>query len=169
MVLRASDFDQSKYLKASDLGPLHSEKRVKIKGATAEQIGEKEEVKLCVQFTNTNKELPLNKTNSRTLQGTFGDTTDTWADKVVVLYSTMVDLKGKMVPAVRIRIPPPKQATAVPQQPIAPQQPAASSQPIAPQPSGTLGNGAAHPVAAPVAVEPELSNWTDELDDEIPF
>ena len=46
MVLLASDFDQSKYLKASDLGPLNTEKRVKIKAVTVEKIGEKEEIKL---------------------------------------------------------------------------------------------------------------------------
>ena len=36
MVLYASDFDQSKYLKAADLGEIGSEKRVKIKTVTKE-------------------------------------------------------------------------------------------------------------------------------------
>ena len=114
MTLLASDFDQSKYLKASDLGPLNSEKRVKIKAVTVGKIGEKEEIKACVQFTNTIKELPLNKTNLRTLQGDFGNDMEAWAGKVIVLFSTMVELRGKMVPGLRIRIPPPRQATAGP-------------------------------------------------------
>lgn len=164
MVLLASDFDQSKYLKASDLGPLNSERRVKIKGVTVEKIGEKEEIKPCLQFTNTSKGLPLNQTNRRTLSAAFGDVMDAWAGNVIALYSTMVDLKGQMVPALRVRILPPKQTTA------APQQPAASPQPIAPSQPVPLGNGAAHPAVAPAAVAAELEpEPIDELDDEIPF
>ena len=125
----------------------------------------------------------LNKTNNRTIRGAFGDDTANWVGKIIVVFPTMTDLRGKMTPALRVRIPPPKQATAAAQQPAAPQQPV------------TSGNGAAAPAAAPVAaaaplavvaaaaplaaaalaaVDPELEPdpvkpIREELDDEIPW
>jgi hypothetical protein len=115
MVLYASDFEQSKYLRATDLGEIGSEKRVKIKAVTKEtDVGEKQETKACVWFTNLDKGLILNKTNLRMLQGAFGDSMDAWPSKIVVLFSIMADLRGKPTPAVRVRIPPPKEAYKAP-------------------------------------------------------
>ena len=42
-------------------------------------------------------------------------TTWSWAGKIIVVFSTMADFRGKMVPALRVRIPPPKQAAQQPQ------------------------------------------------------
>jgi hypothetical protein len=89
----------------------------------------------------------------------------------------MVDNRGKMVPGLRVSIPPPKQsaATAEPsQQPVKPGNGAAA-------PSPTSGNGAvatptatAAPAAAPAVHDPELEPdpvkpIEEELVDEIPF
>ena len=60
-------------------------------------------------FTNDERGLVLNKTNNRTLRGAFGDAVDGWVGRVIVVFSTETDLRGKMVPALRVRIPPPKQ------------------------------------------------------------
>ena len=110
MVL-ASDYDKSKYLCAEDM---KTEKKFRIKAVTVEAVGtgsEKEE-KLVVWFTNDKRGLVLNKTNNRTLRGAFGDDVSGWKDKIIILFSTMVDLRGKMVGGLRVRIPSPKQATA---------------------------------------------------------
>ena len=56
----------------------------------------------------------LNKTNNRTIRGAFGDDTANWVGKIIVVFPMMTDLRGKMTPALRVRIPPPKQATAAP-------------------------------------------------------
>ena len=111
MVLLASNFDQSKYFKAADLS---GEKKFRIKNVTEEEvgIGNDKEKKLVVWFTNDERGLVLNKTNNRTLRGAFGDTCDGWNGKIIVVFPTMADFRGKMVPALRVRIPPPKQATA---------------------------------------------------------
>ena len=53
--------------------------------------------------------LVLNKTNNRTLRGAFGDDTADWAGKIIVDVSDDGRQPGKMVPALRVRIPPPKQ------------------------------------------------------------
>src|SRR4051812_44006461 len=105
MVLYASEFDQSRYLKAADIGEVGSEKRVKIKAVTKEtDVGEKQETKACVWFTTLEKGLLLNKTNLRTLQGPLGDVMDAWAGKIVVLYVIMDNFRGKPGPALRVRI-----------------------------------------------------------------
>ncbi len=103
-MLLASDFDKSKYFRAAD------NLKLRIKNVTAADIGQgaDKERKLVVWFTNDDRGLPLNKTNIRTLSGAFGDSCDGWKGRVIVLFSTVVDFRGTLKPASRIRIPPPK-------------------------------------------------------------
>jgi hypothetical protein len=125
-MLYASDFDQSKYLKAADIGEVGSEKRVKIKAVTKEtDVGERQETKACVWFTNLDKGLLLNKTNLRVLQGAFGNIMNAWPGKIAVLYVIMDNFRGKMTPSVRVRIPPPKEAHKAPVSPPKPPKPPA--------------------------------------------
>jgi hypothetical protein len=107
MVLLASSYDQSRFFRAEDL---KTEIRLKIKGVTEEKMADGE-VKLTVWFTNDKHGLPLNRTNNRTLRGAFGDDVDGWKGKIIVLFPTTAELRGKMVPAMRVRIPPPKDAS----------------------------------------------------------
>ena len=72
----------------------------------------KAEKKLVVWFTNDERGLVLNKTNNRTIRGAFGDDTADWIGKIIVVFPTMTDFRGKMTPALRVRIPPPKQASS---------------------------------------------------------
>jgi hypothetical protein len=111
MVLLASTYDQSKYFKAADLA---DEKKLRIGKVTEELVGTgaDQQKKLVVWFTNDDRGLVLNKTNNRCLRGAFGDDCAGWAGKVIVLFPSTVDLRGKMVPSLRVRIAPPKQATA---------------------------------------------------------
>jgi len=150
MVLLASAFDQSKYLKAADFT---QEKALRIKSVTAELVrsGTTQEQKLIVWFTNHEKGLVLNKTNLRTLLGTFGDNTEMWKGKVIVLYPTQTDFSGKLVGALRIRIPPPKQAATV----------AGNGQPAKQKAQAPLGGD-----VIPPEPKPPLK---DDLDDEIGF
>src|SRR5262249_43325183 len=81
---------------------------------TEEEIGfgKDKERKLCIWFTNDEHGLILNKTNNRTLRGAFGDACDSWKGKIIVVFPTSDEFRGRMVPVLRIRIPPPKQAAA---------------------------------------------------------
>jgi hypothetical protein len=143
VVLLASEFDKSRFLKAADLD---GEKKFRIKNVTAETVGmgDEKERKPVVWFTNDERGLLLNKTNLRSLAGAFGDNMEAWVGKIIVVFSTMTDLRGKMVSALRLRIPPPKQATA--------------------------GNGqaATAPATEPVQTPAKPSSAIN-LDDEIPF
>jgi hypothetical protein len=161
MVLLASTYDQSRFLNAADL---QCEKKFRIKSVTEELIGAEKERKLVVWFTNDKRGLVLNKTNNRTIRAAFGDAVDGWVGKIIIIFPTMVDMRGKLTPALRVRIPPPKQAGGI----------AAVSPSNPPQ----SGNGAATPAPAPTTTalvdDPELADEPpksvgDELEDEIPF
>jgi hypothetical protein len=108
MVLLASEFDKSKYLKADDIA---GEKKFKIKNVTAEDVGTgaEKEKKLVVWFTNDPRGLVLNKTNNRALRGAYGDDVASWNSKVIVVFSTMIDNRGKMVAGLRVRILSPRE------------------------------------------------------------
>ena len=110
MVLFASTYDQSRYFKAADL---QEEKKLRIKAVTEELIGvgADKEKKLVVWFTNDEHGLVLNRVNNRTIRGAFGDAVEGWTGQIIVLFPTMAEFRGKMGPALRVRIPPPKQAT----------------------------------------------------------
>ena len=165
MVL-ASSYDQSRFLKAADLNG--GEKKVRIKGVSEEKMADGE-VKLVVWFTNITQGLVLNKTNNRTLREAFGDETDGWAGKIVVLFSTMTDMRGRMTQGLRVRIPPPKGNGGVAARPVKPA-PKPAAKPAAkpavdPDLNDVLDDLDAEPPAKPAA-KPSLA---DELDDEIPW
>ena len=108
-MLLASDYDKTRFLKAEDLS---AEKKFRIKSVTEEEvgIGKDKERKLVVWFTNDSRGLVLNRVNNRTLRGAFGDACDGWIGKIIVIFPTMAEFRGTMKPALRVRIPPPKQA-----------------------------------------------------------
>jgi len=138
MVLLASEFDKSRFLKAADLD---KEKKFRVSKVTVEVLGQgdNKERKPIVWFTNDERGLVLNKTNLRALKEAFGDNMEAWAGKVVVVFPTMTDLRGRMTPALRVRVPPPKQATMA-------------------------GNGQAAPQPKPATPAPPKST-TEQLDE----
>src|SRR4051794_3178372 len=113
MGLTASDFDKSKYFRAEDIEG-EDDRKLRIKNVTAEGFDREgaKERKLVLWFSNDDRGLVLNKTNNRTLRGAFGDNTDDWIGKVVIVFTTVTDFRGKMTPGLRVRIPPPKEAAA---------------------------------------------------------
>ena len=151
-MLLASDYDKSRFLKAEDLD---REKKYRIKSVSEEEVGEKKEKKLVVWFTNDKRGLVLNRINNRVIRGAYGDDTALWPGKIIVIFRTMAEFRGKMGPALRVRIPPPKPPTGT-----------------APPSASPSGNGAA--VAPPAPADPELEPdpvkpIREELDDEIPW
>jgi hypothetical protein len=161
VVLLASDYDKSRFLRADDFD---GERKFRVKDVTEETIGADKEIKLVVWFTNDKRGLVLNKTNNRVLRGAFGDDTAGWANKIIVVFSMMVDMRGKMVPGLRVRIPPPKQASS----------PTVMSRG---QETKPLGNGQTV-TAKPKVVDDELdednaktspTQSDADFDDEIPF
>jgi hypothetical protein len=144
MVLLASAYDQSRFLRAQDQT---AEKKFRIKNVTEEEVGfgKDKERKLCVWFTNDHRGLVLNKTNIRTLAGAFGDSCKDWIGKIVIVFPTMAEFRGEMKPALRVRIPPPKGSNGQP-----------AAKPATPPPA---------PAAA--AINPAEVEVDEDFDDEI--
>ena len=148
MVVLASEYDQSKYFRAAE----HTqEKKLRIKDVTEEWIGTgaDKEKKLVVWFTNDERGLVLNRVNNRTIRGAFGDPIEGWKGKIIILFPTMAEFRGKMGPAMRVRIPPPKQAAGNGQ--------------------GQGQAAAAKAPAEPPPPPPATTTLADDLDDEIGF
>jgi hypothetical protein len=146
MVLLASAYDQSRFFKAADLT---QEKKLRIKDVTEEWIGTgaEKEKKLVVWFTNDERGLVLNRINNRTIRAAFGDSVEGWKGKIIILFPTMAEFRGKMGPAMRVRIPPPKQAAG----------------------NGQGQAAAAKAPAEPPPPPPAKTTLADDLDDEIGF
>jgi hypothetical protein len=117
MVLLASAYDQSRYLKAGDL---QGERKFRIKSVTEEEvgIGKDKERKLVVWFIDDDRGLVLNRVNNRTIRGAFGDACDGWARQIIVVFPTLAEFRGQMKPALRVRIPAPKEGNEPPKPPV---------------------------------------------------
>jgi hypothetical protein len=109
-MLLASSYDESRFFKAEGL---ENEIRLKIEKVTEEKMANGE-VKLTVWFTNSKRGLVLNRINNRVIRAAFGDDVAGWSGKIIVLYPTTAEFLGKIVPAQRVRIPPPKEAYKAP-------------------------------------------------------
>jgi hypothetical protein len=57
-----------------------------------------------VHFREVDQGLVLNKTNAESLAEHFGQETDDWKDRVVILFPTTTTYLGKRVACIRIRI-----------------------------------------------------------------
>lgn len=137
----------SKYIKSADLQGRVA--KLKIGSIGYEQIGN--DNKLVMYFQGKEKGMVLNKTNARTIADQFGDDTDNWTGADIEVFSMKVDMQGRMVDGLRVRVPPPPRQAA-PQQSRAPVVPNARQAQQQPQ-----------PVMADAGFEP------DPFDDEIPF
>jgi hypothetical protein len=92
----ASDLYASKYLKAADLGGVP--KTVVIANSTLESFeNDGEHVRKLVLHFAGMKSWPVNKTNYKTLSSVWGDNSDAWHGKSIILMPTTVNVKGSQV------------------------------------------------------------------------
>lgn len=99
--MKISEEFPSQYLKATDLGG--REIRVTMGHVDREKIGT--DNKLVLYFKGKEKGLVLNKTNAGTIGDGYGDDTDEWLDQPIILFSVKTDYQGKVVDAIRCRVP----------------------------------------------------------------
>lgn len=99
--MKISEEFLSQYLKAADLGG--REIRVTMGRVERETIGT--DKKLVLYFKGKEKGLVLNKTNAGTIGDGYGDDTDDWLDQPIILFSVKTDYQGKVVDAIRCRVP----------------------------------------------------------------
>jgi hypothetical protein len=101
----------SKYLSAGDLD--NKPHTMTMACVEMEVIGG-DDKKPVLYFTRGQKGLVLNKTNSKQIASAYGDDTDEWEGKPIVLFPAMVDFKGDTVEAIRVRMPKPAATVARP-------------------------------------------------------
>ncbi len=101
--MRISEAYPSKYLKAADLAG--QDRTVTIRACVQEELGQgsEMEVKPVLYFDGGQKGLVLNKTNATAIADNYGDDTESWPGRSIVLLVREVDYKGKLTPAIRVR------------------------------------------------------------------
>ena len=89
------------YVKAADL----NDRNVKVVMDRVEMEDIGGDHKPILYFQGKDKGLVLNKTNSNNIAAAYGDDTDDWAGRELVIYPAMTDFQGKTVPCIRVRSP----------------------------------------------------------------
>lgn len=95
----------SKYIKAADLA--NKEHKLVISMVKIEDVGGQgsEEDKPVLYFVGKTKGVVLNRTNAMAIAAKYGDDTDEWADKEIIIYPDQTMFQGKMVDCIRMRVP----------------------------------------------------------------
>jgi hypothetical protein len=95
----------SKYIKAADLDG--KEHKLFILGVKIEDVGGpgNEEDKPVMYFNSKKKGVVLNRTNAMAVAAKYGDDTEGWVDKEIILYPDQTLFQGRMVECVRMRVP----------------------------------------------------------------
>jgi len=108
--MNVNDMTQSKYLAAKDLkdGQSYNEFTLVISGVVSVEMKNQDsgamETKYVLNFQGADKGMVLNKTNITTLGTLFGDETDAWAGKSVILFAVgTTDKNGNPVMGLRVR------------------------------------------------------------------
>lgn len=110
--MRVSSAFPSEFLKASDLNG----RNVKVSMSHVEMKDIGGDHKPVLFFIGKEKGMVLNKTNANNISLVYGDETDGWQGKEIVLFEAMVDFQGKTVAAIRVRAPQPKDKAPQPAQ-----------------------------------------------------
>lgn len=152
--MKISETFPSKYLSAADLQG--REPKVIMANVEMEKLGN--DMKPVLYFKGKEKGLCLNKTNGNTIASAYGDDTEDWFGREIVLFQVITDYQGKTTPAIRVRIPTARDNK--------------STAPAIPPTPPRNGNGG-HSVEAPRRADPISSGppprSAADLDDEIPF
>jgi hypothetical protein len=99
--VKISNAFPSDYLRAADL----QDRNVRVVMDRVEMAEIGDERKPCLYFQGKEKGLILNKTNSNNIAAKYGDDTEDWSGRELILFPAMVDFKGQTVPAIRVRAP----------------------------------------------------------------
>ena len=92
-----SKFYDSEYLKAADLGKSPVAACIRAVGAVEMQAT----AKMLLSFVGKHKGLLLNRTNAARLSEAWGDDTDDWTGRTVILSVDRVQFQGKLVDSIR--------------------------------------------------------------------
>lgn len=123
--MKLSECFPSNFLKSDDLQG--KDVKLTIKSAAQEKVGN--DVRLVLSFAGTQKTMVVNKTNANRIAYLYGDETDDWTGKQIVITSEFVEYQGRTVKGLRVKPP----GTPQPPRPATPQ-PAAMTAKLGPEP-----------------------------------
>jgi len=99
---RLDDIYESKWMRASDLrGKAVTYTIARVEAGMVGQ-GDDAKKQLIATFEEHDKPLGLNKTNAGAIGDVYGDETDDWYGRKVVLFPTQVTYNNQMVDAIRV-------------------------------------------------------------------
>ena len=123
----------SDYLKAADIV---QPRVMTIRAIKLEEIGQDRTHKPVLFFNEETRGLVMNKTNGAMIAHTYSNETDSWLGKQVELHVEPVQFQGRVVDAIRVRVPDQPVTPAAQPVPQAPEVPAqAITQPASVQPA----------------------------------
>jgi hypothetical protein len=106
----------SKYLSSEDLEG--REIRVTIARVEIEEVGRDRDKKPILYFTKAKKGMVLNKTNAKMIKAAYGNNTDEWEDREIIIFSMKVQFGDEIVDGIRVKIPTQRAAPPAPRKPI---------------------------------------------------
>jgi|TARA_B100001971_G_C17940665_1_gene407482 hypothetical protein len=98
--MRTSDMFPSKYVSSADID---SPVVVTMDKISIEEVGEGKDELPVLSFTDYDKGLVLNKTNTKKIASIHGTETLDWADKQIVLIKSVTSYKGEEIDCIRIK------------------------------------------------------------------
>ncbi|MDD2208252.1 MAG: hypothetical protein PHU45_02735 [Bacilli bacterium] len=98
-MVNVKKFISAKYLTAKVAGDLKGKKLV-IDSAFMEQI--KDSDKLCLRFKNVDLPMPLNQTNLTVLTAAWGEESNDWINKSVILNIVNVSFQGEVAKGIQL-------------------------------------------------------------------
>lgn len=102
--MRVTELCPSPHLEALDCGDnIGDEMIVTIKSISKKEVGSEKVVKGVLYFSEVERGLVINKTNSRVIAALYGTDTDSWLGQKVALYRSETSYQGKVVPCIRVR------------------------------------------------------------------
>ena len=93
----------NKWLKPADL--CNKAVAVTIDNVTVMEVGTEREKRPVCKFVGKEKQLILNKTNTRTIADLYGAETDGWHNKKIVIYPTTTQYGDRDMAAIRVKPP----------------------------------------------------------------
>jgi hypothetical protein len=109
---KVSEMIVSKFLRKEDFD---EDMVATVKGVKLEDVGNQGEQRWVVYFREFAKGMVLNVTSIRVLEGAFGDDSDGWIGKRVMIYvDPNVSFQGRVVGGLRLRAPKKQQAAPPP-------------------------------------------------------
>jgi hypothetical protein len=95
----------SKYIKVAELGDKPTLYTISHVEMETMGFGQDKKTAPVLYFREIERGLVLNRTNNNTIIDAYGDESETWRGKPIVLVPTDVEYKGKLQPGIRLRQP----------------------------------------------------------------